>query len=708
VGGAAGSSDKENLLPRVYIKWRNALPDLEEAPLFKVLGKKKEEGEGATGKIYSFTDAEKDAWANLFDYMGSDENVRLKFAIDKIGVGLDETSIIFGDYRNGEAWEQFIASLKKEEGEEEKEESAPVEETVIPKPPAVPSPVPEKRKISRISQYRWVRLVVVIGVVVVGIWRIFLTPARIEVASIERMKYPLPDKPSIAVLPFVNLSKDPDQEYFSDGMADDLITDLSKISDLVVIARNSTFSYKGKSPKIKQVAEELGVRYVLEGSVRRAGDEIRINAQLIDAMTGHHVWAERYDGSMKDVFALQDRITQKIVSALAVKLSATEKQNIAQKGTNNVEAYDEFLRGWVQYLRMTPDDLAKAVQSFKKAIELDPNYGQAHAALALAYDMGFWVGGLGKGLGISGLEARLRAGQQLKQAMKNPTPRAHYVNSRFYTSRRQHDEALSQCERALALNPNAPSAVGGMGRALIYAGKPKEAVDFYNRVIRLDPFGIEAGHLLSLGIAQFCIGNLEEAASILEKACRLTPEAKSWTIWLIATFNLLGREKDAQLLFDPWIKATGREPYLPTIMYTFPFKDRAVADRFAEGLIKAGIKAPPWGYFPAFKENQLAGEEIKRLLFGSKITGIDRSDGQQWWIDRKKNGEFAWRGGGPISSDTGISRIEGDTICMKFQKRLWGLEYCTTVFRNPKGTYESKDEHFLCTDIGFSPFSLVK
>jgi len=196
VGGAAGSSDKENLLSRIYIKWKNALPNLEEAPLFKVLGKKKEEGEGAIGKIYSFTDAQKDGWANLFDYMGSDENVRLKFAIDKIGVGLNETSIIFGDFRNGEAWDQFIASLEKEE---EKKEAAPVEETAAPELPAVPFSLPQKGKISWLSRYRWVMLAAVIGIVAGAIWKIFLSPAPIEVASADRMKYPLPENPSIAV-----------------------------------------------------------------------------------------------------------------------------------------------------------------------------------------------------------------------------------------------------------------------------------------------------------------------------------------------------------------------------------------------------------------------------------------------------------------------------------------------------------------------------
>ena len=200
------------------------------------------------------------------------------------------------------------------------------------------------------------------------------------------------------------------------------------------------------------------------------------------------------------------------------------------------------------------------------------------------------------------------------------------------------------------------------------------------------------------------MGNLEEAAALIEKVRRLNPDAWVGAPYLASIYGLLSREKEAHLALE---KGGGFEFALPRRMYSYPFKDRAVADRMAEGLIKAGLKGPS-GYYPAFKENQLAGEEIKRLLFGSKITGFDLLDRQQWWIDRGKNGEFIWRGSGPISSDTGMSRIEGDLICTEFQKRLWGLEYCATVFRNPRGTYENKDEHFLCTDFGFTPFSLVK
>lgn len=207
----------------------------------------------------------------------------------------------------------------------------------------------------------------------------------VEPASVDRMAFALPEEPSIAILPFENLSGEPDQDYFADGMTEDLITDLSKISGLFVIARKSSFAYKGRQVNVPQVAEELGVRYVLEGSVRRAGDEVRINAQLIDTVTRGHLWAERYDGSLADVFGLQDMVTRKIVAALAVKLTAIEQERIAQKETESAKAYDVFLQGWQHYLRQKPENFRKAISYFEEALDTDPEYGRAYAALALTY-----------------------------------------------------------------------------------------------------------------------------------------------------------------------------------------------------------------------------------------------------------------------------------------------------------------------------------
>jgi len=553
---------------------------------------------------------------------------------------------------------------------------------------------------------------VIVVVAAVAIWRLYLRPTAppVEVASKGKMAFPLPDKPSIAVLPFVNMSEDPKQEYFSDGMTEDLITDLSKISGLMVIARNSTFTYKGKPVKIKQVAEELGVRYVLEGSVRRAGNEIRINAQLVDALSGHHLWAERYDGKMDRIFTLQDQITQKIVSALTVKLTGSEKERVGQKGTDNIAAYDAYLEGWDHFYRYTADGLTKAAASFKKAIELDPNYGQAFAALASVYLQATNFAALLPGLKMSWFEARLRVGKYTRMAMKRPTANAYSVSSAMYLIRRQHKEAISEVGRGLALDPNNPGCHASMGWALIMAGRPKEGIEYLDKWMRLDPRNRYA-YLFNRSWAHFCMGEIAEAAKLLEQAMRLDPEAQAGPmVTLAACYSLLGRDQDARTMIDLRRKIPFTGPTVAETMYMFPLKDRTVADRFVQGLIKAGH--PPGkiagGYFPAFKENQLTGEEIKRVNFGRTITGID-PNGQQWWLDKKKNGELTLRvPGAPISSDTGKTQIEGDLECIQFQKTFWGLEYCLTVFRNPRGTYEGKDEYFSCSDFGFTPWSVVR
>ncbi|MBP1699486.1 MAG: guanylyl cyclase, partial [Deltaproteobacteria bacterium] len=260
---------------------------------------------------------------------------------------------------------------------------------VLMEPEAAGKVIGEKKAKPRQWQ-KMVLIAVAILIVVaaaIAVWRLYLHPTRppIEVASKEKMAFPLPDKPSIAVLPFVNMGGDPEQAYFADGMTEDLITDLSKVAGLFVIARNSTFMYKGKATDIREVAKTLGVRYVLEGSVRRSGAEVRVNAQLIDATTGGHVWADRYDGDLKNIFAFQDKVTRNVVTALAVELTKDDRERVARRGTGNVQAYDIFLKGWQHYLRQTPEDFRVAIVHFKKAVELDPNYGRAYAALASTY-----------------------------------------------------------------------------------------------------------------------------------------------------------------------------------------------------------------------------------------------------------------------------------------------------------------------------------
>lgn len=311
-------------------------------------------------------------------------------------------------------------------------------------------------------------------------------PSFTELVSDDLSATSFAEKPAIAVLPFVNMSDDPNQEYFSDGMTEDLITDLSKISDLLVISRNSAFTFKGKSIATKQVAKKLGARYVLEGSVRKAGDQIRINAQLIEASTDNHLWAERYDGRLNDVFALQDKITQKIVAALAVKLTKGESGHLANRGTRNLDAYDMLLKGSDNLNRHSPDRTLKAVSYFEKAIKLDPNYGRAYAGLAQAY----WLAsifGLNSQLDISFQEIRLRMWHYLQLALKNPTALAYALNGHLiYRLERRYKEALAEVERAFTLEPNNVD-INRMMASTLSAMSRSESIGYATRMLRIDP-----------------------------------------------------------------------------------------------------------------------------------------------------------------------------------------------------------------------------
>ena len=266
---------------------------------------------------------------------------------------------------------------------------------VLMKPDAAGKVIGEKRFLGRYSRRTAMVAIIILVMVAGGLvsWNIYLQQSKkVEPASIEKMAFPLPDKPSIAVLPFENMSGDPEQEYFSDGITEDIITALSKTPKLFAIARNSTFTYKGKPVKVQQVSEELGVRYVVEGSVRRAEDRVRITAQLIDALTGHHVWAEKYDRDIKDIFAVQDEITKKIITALQIKLTEGEQAGVYSRGTNNLEAYLKIMEASWLYYESTKEGVLKARQLSEEAIALDPGYAFAYKTLGGTHALGITLG----------------------------------------------------------------------------------------------------------------------------------------------------------------------------------------------------------------------------------------------------------------------------------------------------------------------------
>jgi adenylate cyclase len=526
------------------------------------------------------------------------------------------------------------------------------------------------------------------------------------------MAFPLPEKPSIAVLPFDNLSGDPEQEYFADGMTDDLITDLSKISGIFVIARNSTFQYKGKSVDARKISRELGVRYVLEGTVRRAEDQIRINAQLIDATTGRHFWADRYDGKLEDVFALQDKITGKIVTALAVKLTGVEQEQITRKDTDNIAAYDAFLKGWGHYLRRTPEDFAKARSYFKKALELDPNYGKAYAALAKVYwscseDWDREYIGVHKTLRVSWFGARIRAREYLEIAMKRPTSIAYTLAVEMNLFRRLHKKAIAEAERAIAISPNESDSHTTMAKALIFAGRPKEALDSIERAMRLDPHNI-AYPLYLRGLSQFSMGQLKDAVSSIDRALTHNPELGEGSGVLAVAYAHLGRDQEARAGLVNYMK--GVQSWwiaLDDVMLLWPFKDSRVAERFADGLLKAGLPGEPSGYYKIYEENHLTGEEIKELVFGRTWTGIMKYR-EEYRIDLTMDGKATYHnvsGAYFDPDDKGKSWIAGDMICSQWETHIL-LGQCFTVFRNPKGTKKLKNEYFAISDYDITTFSV--
>jgi len=419
---------------------------------------------------------------------------------------------------------------------------------------------------------------------------------RVEPASVERMAPALPDKPSIAVLPFTNMSDDPSQEYFVDGMTEDLITDLAKIESLFVIARNTVFTYKGKSVVVPDVARELGVKYVLEGSVRRVGDMVRINTQLIDGASGAHIWAERYDGALTDIFALQDEVTSAIIAQLQITLTPDEQNRRNGKDTDNLDAHDAYLRGWQLYRRYTPEDFVKAIPHLEKAVELDPDYGQAWAALASVYWITHRKGTAwslivnpDKSNSVSWNGARDKTEIYLRQAMRNPTPLAHQIESQISWDYRQFERALSEARQAVALDQNDPEGHLAMAWALIFSGRAEAAIASTETAIRLDP-NFPGSHLFALGTAQLMLERYDEAQATLQRALAFIPEDLGIIVPLSIANARTGRQEEAKAALQNYksiflVKSPKIENYMPW----WPFMREADIRLFGGGLIEAGV-----------------------------------------------------------------------------------------------------------------------
>jgi adenylate cyclase len=432
-----------------------------------------------------------------------------------------------------------------------------------------------------------IAVVLLIGVGSVLTWHFFLRPVPppVEVASIEKMAFPLPDKPSIAVLPFVSMSGDKEQEYFSDGITENIITALSKVPRLFVISRQSTFFYKGKPVKVKQVSEELGVRYVLEGSVQRSTDRVRISAQLIDALSGHHLWAERYDRDLKDIFALQDEITLKITTVLQVKLTAGEQARVMAKGTTNLEAYLKALQCREYGQRWTKEGNTACRKYAEEVIALDPKYPFGYVALGLTHGVDVLLG-----LSESPQQSMARAIELAKKAISldDSFSLAHSALGAFYATARQYDKGVAEAERAVALEPNSAENLFFLAFVLCYAGKPEEAIPLTERAVRLNPIPLPF-QLVTMAHAYRLTGRYEKAIEAAKRAIQVEPNSQLAHVHLIASYIGLGREKEARAEAPELLRIN---PKFSADHYSkrIPYKNQADNDRLADALHKAGLK----------------------------------------------------------------------------------------------------------------------
>jgi adenylate cyclase len=454
---------------------------------------------------------------------------------------------------------------------------------VLMEPEAAGKVLGEKRKTRR-----WLTLsaaiVLVIGIGGLAGWYLYLKQyKRIDPASLDRMAYTLPDKPSIAVLPFNNLSDDPEQEYFSDGITNDLIAALSRFGDLLVIASNTVFTYKGKAVDVKEVGHELGVRYVLEGSVQKAGDKVRINAQLIEATSGHHLWAEHFDRDLKDLFTLQDEIVQILVARLAVKITTTEQALAMRKDTENMDAYDYFQRGRAYYSHNTRSDNLLARQMFKKAIELDPSYASSYAALGWTYNVA-----VGYGWTEFPTKAHQRALDLAQQAMRfdESNASAHSLAGSVYTFRAQYNLAINELQQAININPNDADSYSTIGWILLWSGKVDEAILNLEKALRLDSSS-ERNAPWHLGMAYYLKGRYQDAQAALERGVIQRPNFVGYHIGLAATFAQLSHHADAKRSAE---KVLQLNPFFEVGNWGTAFRNPADRDKIIEGLRKAGLK----------------------------------------------------------------------------------------------------------------------
>ncbi len=566
------------------------------------------------------------------------------------------------------------------------------------------------------------------------------TPSNLSQGAMPtRMAYPMPERPSILVLPLkdvgsVNKSGD---HWFADGITEDLITDLSRNRELFVISRNSSFAFNQAKMTIREIAKRFGVRYVLEGSVRRDEARVRINARLIDTTTAGTVWADRYDGNVLEMLRVQGQISQSIVDALTNVMNLRGPPTKELPGTANVAAYDAYLRGLALYRRKTPRDNVDAVRSFERSIRLDPDFVQAKVALAKAYiRVGVGAHTYAEALNIHWSEGIARAWRLIQTSSTTPNADRFVAISWLALRKHQHERAISAAQRALDLQPNSAEAMEALAQARIFAGDLNSGRQLAERALRQSPGSTANAHYL-IGLAAYAANNLEEAVAAINRASAATPDRQAeFSGVLAAALGELGRTELAKVAYESFNQGylarpalawtvgpqrfqnpryhTWRNVNVAWAVFTHPFRDPLVQERFAKGLKEAGAPAGISEYLSLSRGNRLAESEIKTVLFDAIIIGSTFWLSEPKW--RQERSPFGvvkhsglWIHAGFPESLSGRGKIRRNLLCEIWSYRGAPIELCSTVYRVLDERSRLRwGDYVVLTDIGVFPFRLAK
>jgi adenylate cyclase len=579
LAGRHASQTLDGMWEKVRHAWHYHFPDLETPSHFKIEDRTRIAPYEKGGKYrYECSEAEADAWAGLFQY-DEENRWRFKLAIDSAGIDLNEIEITFGDLRGQEAWEGFLKSLSVDPSERVEKPVEPVKPNErIPVEPAHPE-AEEHRK----WNLKWSRYITAVAASAA----ILAAAGGLAIRSTYFSSPPVvsggPEQPSLIVLPFANPSADPEQGYLSDGITEELIAVLSRLPKLRVIARNSAFTYKGKSVRVEELRRELGVSHVLEGSVQKSGNRARVSVQLIDAASGLNLWSERYERDLTDIFALEDEIMREVITALGAEVLYGDWVRLLARGTANQEAYLKCLEGRYYVDRGNPLALRRARELLLEATALDPGYALPYAFLAHLVLNGRdaaatdWVS--------DSLDQAVEWAEK-SVALAPDNEQCHVALGRTLQDRKQYEEAEAAYARALALSPSCTLCNQVLGRLMVVTGGPSEAIPLLKKAMLLDP-RYYASHM-ALGSAYEMMECYEEAIACLEKALSLTPESHIPLIHLAGCHAALGNEKEARRVVSLILKSN---PTFSLKKYAeiLPHKDEVFKQRYIANLRKAGL-----------------------------------------------------------------------------------------------------------------------